>query len=67
MFKEKIIVVHLNRDSKITQEELDSKITEIKELVRASKSEVVSTVIQNSEKIDAKFYIGLERHKKFVN
>lgn len=58
MFKEKIIVVHLNRDSKITQEELDSKITEIKELVRASKSEVVSTVIQNSDKIDAKFYIG---------
>lgn len=58
MCKEKIIVVHLNKDSRISQEALDAKIIEIKELVRASNSEVVSTVIQNADKIDAKFYIG---------
>lgn len=58
MCKEKIIIVHLNKDINITESQLESKINEIKELVRSANSEVVSVVIQNMSSINPKYYIG---------
>ena len=58
MCKEKIIIVHLNKDINITESQLESKINEIKELVRSANSEVVSVVIQNMSSINPKYYTG---------
>lgn len=58
MEKEKIIIVYLNRELNISESKLNSKINEIEELVRASGSEVLTTVIQNLDNINSKYYIG---------
>ncbi len=58
MEKEKIIIVYLNRELNISDSQLNSKINEIEELVRASGSEVLTTVIQNLDNINSKYYIG---------
>lgn len=58
MDREKVIIVHLNKDAKITESKLNSIIDEIKELVRASGADVERVVIQNSDTINSKFYIG---------
>lgn len=58
MNKEKIIIVHLNKENKISSQTLEAKLEEIKELVRSSNAEVLTTVVQNSDTINSKYYIG---------
>lgn len=58
MKKEKIITVHLNKNGEFTENQVNSKIEEIKELVRASDSEFIASVVQNVKEINSKYYIG---------
>ncbi|WP_282926542.1 GTPase HflX [Helcococcus kunzii] len=58
MNKEKIITVHLNNKGKYTENQINAKIEEMKELVRASDSEFVASVVQNVKEINSKYYIG---------
>ena len=58
MKKERILTVHLNKDNQYTEEQMQLKIEEIKELVRASESEFVASIIQNAKEISSKYYIG---------
>lgn len=58
MEKEKVVIVLLNVNSKYNEEQLEYKIEELKELVRASLGEVLFTVTQNAPSINSKFYIG---------
>lgn len=58
MDKEKIITVHLNNKGKYTENQINAKIEEMKELVRSSDSEFVASVVQNVKEINSKYYIG---------
>ncbi|MFM1563247.1 GTPase HflX [Helcococcus ovis] len=58
MKKEKVIIVDVNLNNKYTESQLESRIFELKELVRASNSEFVASVVQNLKEINSKYYIG---------
>lgn len=58
MKKEKIITVHLNKNNQYDDKQIESKLEELKELVRASNSEFIGSIIQNSKEINSKYYIG---------
>ena len=58
MIKEKVLIVLLNVDNQYSVSEIEYKISELKELVRASNAEVKYTVVQNAGNINPKYYIG---------
>lgn len=58
MEKEKVLVVLLNINDEHSDDELKYQILEINELVRASGGEVVFEVVQNSSKVNPKYFIG---------
>lgn len=58
MEKEKVLVVLLNIDNEYSEDEIKYQILEINELVRASGGEVVIEVVQNSLKVNPKYFIG---------
>lgn len=54
--KEKVIIVHLNINE--SESKVNSKIEELKELVRSVNAEVLACVVQNSSSITPATYIG---------
>lgn len=58
MEKEKVLVVLLNINDEHSDDELKYQILEINELVRASGGEVFFEVVQNSSKVNPKYFIG---------
>lgn len=56
MKKEKVIIVHLNLLE--SEQKVENKIKEIEDLVYASHSEVVGSIIQNASSINPSLYIG---------
>lgn len=58
MKKEKAILVLLNENNKFSEKEIEYKIEELKELVRASNGEAKFTVVQNGLSINSKYFIG---------
>lgn len=58
MKKETAILVLLNENNKYTEKEIEYKIEELKELVRASNGEAKFTVVQNGLSINSKYFIG---------
>lgn len=62
MEKEKVIIVHLNKND--SERVVSSKIDELKELVRSCNGEVIAEVIQNSKEINPSTYIGSGKVKE---
>ncbi|MDO4778670.1 MAG: GTPase HflX [Tissierellia bacterium] len=62
MEKEKVIIVHLNKND--NERVVSSKIDELKELVRSCNGEVIAEVIQNSKEINPSTYIGSGKVKE---
>lgn len=55
---EKVIIVLLNVNNKLSDQEIEYKIEELKELVRASLGQVEYVVTQNASSINPRTYIG---------
>lgn len=62
MEKEKVILVHLNLSE--SESRVDNKLKELEDLVYASESEVVATVVQNATSINPSLYIGSGKAKE---
>lgn len=54
--KEKVIIVHLNRND--SEEVVEDKLDELEELVRSSGGQVEARVIQNANRVNATYYVG---------
>lgn len=62
--KEKIISVHLNINNKYNENQIDDIVNEMKELVRASNSVFVGSVVQNQSSINPTYFIGSGKAKE---